>query len=175
MSTDWSRITKHNINYGSLNDPFDISITLKQLKIRKYIYRIVYKGIVIKFGMSADNSRNFGERIYRQLGHCKSWNSKRLNGACGSDWRIVEEEFFNLYGSYIDHKHITITIYDLTKYPFKTLSPWDEIISIENSLIENYVEIVGHKPIGNINDESHIKRRPKILKTTWDGIFQTDQ
>jgi hypothetical protein len=171
MIIDWTCIPKHTINCGKLNDPFDISIILKQFKVRKYLYRIVYKGIVIKFGMSADNSRNFGERIYRQIGHCKSWDKKRLNGSSGSDWRIIEEEFFNLYGLYIDHKFITITIYDVTKYPFQTISPWDEIISIENSLIEDYVAIVGEKPIGNINDESNIKRRPKILKTTWDGIF----
>ena len=169
---DWSRIPQFNINVGKLSAPSDILAIMKQNRVRKYIYRIKYKGILIKFGMSADNSKNFGERIYRQIAHCISWGPLRNRGACGSDWLIIEQDFKTQYGFDIDHNDISITIYNLSNYPFKTISPWDEIIAIENYLIEKYVNIVGEKPIGNINDEAHIKRRPKILTTTWDSCFK---
>jgi hypothetical protein len=172
MNINWKDIPQHTILVGELSKPSDISKILKVFSIRKYIYRIVYKGIVIKYGMSMDNSKNFGERIYRQIGHCKSWDKERLNGSSGSDFRIIEEDFNKLYGSEIDHKFITITIYNLTNYVYQTTDEWTEIISIENSLIEDYVRLVGQKPIGNINDEAHINRRPRPLKAIVDKFFK---
>ena len=97
INTDWSIIPTHNINVRDLQSPYDISLFMKSHKIDKYLYQIMYKGIVIKYGMSADNSRNYGERIYRQIGHLRSWGTQRLNGSSGSDWRIVEEDFETLY------------------------------------------------------------------------------
>jgi hypothetical protein len=180
MNIDWSKITKHTIDIGKLAFPCEISDLMKQFKIRKYLYSVRYKGIMIKYGMSADNSRTYGERIYRQIGHSKSWetdldingNSKRLNGSSGSDWRIVEEDFEKYYGFPIDKKDMVVTIYDVTNYPFKTIDPWTEINVMESTLIETYVELVGQKPIGNLNDESNAKRRPKILTGTWKGLFK---
>jgi hypothetical protein len=67
---------------------------------------------------------------------------------------------------------MTVTIYDVTNYPFKTIDPWTEINVMENDLIERYRELVGEKPIGNINDEANAKRRPKILKSTWGDLFK---
>jgi hypothetical protein len=43
---------------------------------------------------------------------------------------------------------------------------------METCLIKNYVELVGAKPIGNINDEKNIQRKPKILIKTWEGLFE---
>ena len=171
MNINWKDIPQHTISVGKLSKPSDISKTLKLFSIRKYIYRIVYKGIVIKYGMSMDNSKNFGERIYRQIGHCKSWDKERLNGSSGSDFRIIEEDFDKLYGFGIDHKSITLTIYNLTNYIYQTTDEWTEIIFIENSLIEDYVRLVGQKPIGNLNDEAHIKRRPKPSSAVVGNLY----
>jgi hypothetical protein len=180
MDIDWSKIVKHTIDVGKLNVPSEISNLMKTFKIRKYLYSIRYKGILLKYGMSADNSRIYGDRVYRQVGHSKSWEndpvinntSKRLNGSSGSDWRVVEEDFEKLYGFPIDRKQMMVTIYDVTNYPFKTIDTWTEINVMENDLIERYRELVGEKPIGNINDEANAKRRPKILKSTWGGLFK---
>lgn len=180
MNINWNNITKHTIDVGKLNYPYEISDLMKQFKIRKYLYSIRYKGIILKYGMSADNSRTYGERIYRQIGHSKSWeheldaygNTKRLSGSSGADWRVVEEDFEKLYGFPIDRKQMTVTIYDATNYPFETIDSWTEINAMENDLIERYRELVGEKPIGNINDEDNARRRPKILKSTWAGLFQ---
>jgi hypothetical protein len=172
MTIEWNSIPKHTILGSTLSEPFDISKILKQFKIRKYLYRIVYNGIVIKYGMSADNSRNYGERLYRQIGHCKSWGPQRLTGSSGSDFRITEEDFKNLHGYDIDHTKLVITVYNCSNYSFKTISPWDELEDMETFLIKEYVNLVGCRPIGNINDDANIRRKPKILNKTWNGLFE---
>ena len=170
--TNWSIIPTHNINVKELQSPYDISLFMKSHKIEKYLYKIMYKGIVIKFGMSADNSRNYGERIYRQIGHLRSWGNQRLTGSSGSDWRIVEEDFENMYGIPIDKNYIKIKIWDLTNYPFITINPWNEVLILESQLIARYVDAVGEKPIGNINDEANAIRRPAIQTSTWVKLFE---
>ena len=172
INTDWDTIPTHKINGKELMSPYDVSLFMKSHKIDKYLYQIMYKGIVIKFGMSADNSRNYGERIYRQIGHLRSWGTQRLTGSSGSDWRIVEEDFENLYGIQIDKDYIKIKIWDLTDYPFITINPWNEVLILESQLIARYVEAVGEKPIGNINDEANAIRRPAIHTSTWVKLFE---
>jgi hypothetical protein len=172
INTNWSIIPTHKIDVKELLSPYDISLFMKKHKIDKYLYQIMYKGIVIKFGMSADKSRNYGERIYRQIGHLRSWGNQRLNGSSGSDWRIVEEDFENCYGIAMDKNHIRIKIWDLTDYPFTTINPWNEVLILESQLIARYVEAVGEKPIGNINDESNAFRRPAIQTSTWVKLFE---
>jgi hypothetical protein len=171
-NTNWSIIPTHKINVKDLQSPYDISVFMNKHKIDKYLYQIMYKGIVIKFGMSADKSRNCGERIYRQIGHLRSWGNQRLNGSSGSDWRIVEEDFENLYGMQIDKDHVRVKIWDLTKYPFTTINPWNEVLVMESQLIAQYVEAVGEKPIGNINDEANAIRRPAVEISTWAKLFE---
>ena len=172
IDTNWSIIPTHTIRVKELNSPYEISLFMKSHKIDKYLYQIMYKGIVIKFGMSADNSRNYGERIYRQIGHLRSWGNLRLTGSSGSDWRIVEEDFENMYGIPIDKNHIKIKIWDLTDYPFTTINPWNEVLVMESQLIARYVDAVGEKPIGNINDEANAIRRPAIQTSTWVKLFE---
>lgn len=172
INTDWAIIPTHNINVKELECPYDLSLFMKSHKIEKYLYQIMYKGIVIKYGMSADNSRNYGERIYRQIGHLRSWGAQRLNGSSGSDWRIVEEDFETLYNMSIDKDHVKIKIWDLTDYPFTTINPWNEVLVLESQLIARYVEAVGEKPIGNINDEANAIRRPAIQTSTWVKLFE---
>jgi hypothetical protein len=94
-----------------------------------------------------------------------------LNGSSGADWRIIEEDFYNLYGIEIDRNFLVIKIWNVSNYPFTTLTPWFEVNAMEQQLIEKYVQAVGQKPLGNINDESNIFKRPAILKKTWAGLF----
>lgn len=173
ININWKNIPTHTIDIGELDSPYDICLTMKFLQIDWYVYRIMFKGIVIKFGMSADKSRSYGERIYRQIGHSKSWGSKRLYGSSGSDWRVIEEDFYDLYGYPIDKNFIKIKVWDLTNYPFETLNPYNEVLAIESSLIQQYNEVCGEKPIGNIHDDENIFRRPSINKSTWNDLFQT--
>jgi hypothetical protein len=174
IDTDWKQYSvKHEIDISKISDPYEITDLFSQMKIDKYVYRIKYKGIVIKFGMScpSSSSARYGDRVYRQIGHNKSWNTKRLTGSSGSDWRIIEEDFTNEYGFNIDHNHMTLTIWDLTNYPFRTCNPFLEVNAIENSLIEQYVDITGSKPIGNINDEANIKKKSAVPKELANFLF----
>lgn len=171
IDVDWSLIPVHSFAIKDCADPYSLSLKMKALKITKYLYQVTFKGIVLKFGMSADNSRSYGERIYRQIGHSKSWGTLRLNGSSGSDWRIIEEDFFNLYGFEIDKDFLVVKIWNVSNYPFTTINPWFEVNAMEQKLIERYIDAVGEKPIGNINDEANIIRRPAILKKTWGALF----
>ncbi len=172
IDVDWSIVPTHNIDVSTISAPFDISLIMKALKIDKYCYQIMYKSIVIKYGMSADNSRNYGERLYRQIGHSKSWGKQRLNGSSGADWRIVEEDFLDLYGFPIDIDYIKIKIWDLTNYSYVTINPWNEVNAIEAQLIDAYVKAVGEKPIGNINDEANVIRKAGIRLDTMKHLFE---
>ena len=171
LDIDWSIIPTHTIDVSTINAPYDISLIMKSLKIDRYCYQIMYKGIVIKYGMSADNSRNYGDRLYRQIGHSKSWGKQRLNGSSGADWRVVEEDFLDVYGFPIDVGNMTVKLWDLTNYPYVTINPWDEVNAIEAQLIDAYVQAVGEKPIGNINDEANVIRRAGIRIDTMDRLF----
>ena len=172
MKIDWNIIPTHSINVGKLADPYDICHLLKQHKINKYVYRIMYKGIVLKYGMSADRSRNYGDRLYRQIAHSESWGARRNNGSSGADWRIIETDFENLYGFKIDKAHVTIKIWNMSNYPFVSIDPWTEVYYTEQTLIENYSTIVGEKPIGNINDDANYKRKGHIRRDTFGGLFE---
>lgn len=172
VTVNWNNTPTYDIDVGQISDPFEISKLMKSLGIKKYCYRIMYKGIVIKYGMSADNSRNCGERIYRQIGHSASWGSQRLNGSSGADWRIVEEDFYNEYGIHIDKNYISIRVWDFTNFPFQTYNPWDEVNAIEAQLIDEYVRLIGKKPIGNINDEANVIRKAAVTKDTLNNLFE---
>lgn len=172
MKIDWSVIPTYSIDVSKLNDPYDICKMMRKAKIDKYVYEIMWKGIVIKYGMSADNSRAYGERLYRQIGHSKSWGAKRLVCSSGSDWRIIEEDFFNMYGFDLDKDQLRIKLWDATSYPFETINPWDEVYFMEQELIRKYKEVVGTKPIGNINDDRNIIYKSHIKKSTWERCFE---
>jgi hypothetical protein len=144
---------------------------MRKATIDKYVYEIMWKGLVIKYGMSADNSRAYGERLYRQIGHSKNWGAQRLVCSSGSDWRIIEEDFEKEYGLPLDKDSLQVTIWDASNYPFETINPWDEVYFMEQELIRKYKEVVGVKPIGNINDDKNIIYKARIKKTTWEGMF----
>ena len=166
IKTQWETIPTYIINVSGLRDPYEICHILKSYNTDKYLYRIKYKGIVIKYGMSADRSKSFGERVYRQLAHSASWGELRNTGSSGADFRIIEEDFFNLYGISIDKDHLEVKIWDVTNYEFLSTNPRNEIIRMENELIEKHISVTGEKPIGNINDEANIKTKglvPTVL------------
>ena len=171
IDTNWSIIPTYILDVKDLTDPYDICNFCKKYNIDWYLYRIKYKGIVLKFGMSADRSRNYGDRSYRQIAHSESWNEKRLNGSSGADWRIIEEDFYKLYDIKVDRKFMEIKFWNLTDYPFISTIPRNEVIRMENELIEEYIKIVGEKPIGNINDEAYIKTKGLVNIQTLENLF----
>jgi hypothetical protein len=171
---NWQSFPKYTIDIGKLMYPADISQYFKNYKIEKYVYCIIFKGIIIKFGMSAPKSfsKMPGERLYRQLGHCNSWGNACINGSSGSDWLIIERDFKNLYGINLDHRFIKTIIWDVTNYDFKSFNPFKEVESMESELINNYLKQFGEKPIGNINDEANKRSRSFVGKKVYYNLFE---
>lgn len=170
-SFNWNSIPRYTLNINELADPYDICRFMSKRKIDKYLYRIKYKGIVLKFGMSSDNSKNYGERLYRQIGHDQTW-PKPLNGPSGADWLIIERDFSKKYGIQVTKDHLEVEVWDLTNYEFKSLTPRDEILRLESELISMYVSIVGEKPIGNIYDDESVFRRGMISVSLFERYFE---
>lgn len=171
MKINWQTIPCYTLDVSKLATAYDICKLMKTAKIKKYVYQITWKGTVIKYGMSADNSKVCGERLYRQIGHSKSWQDKRLVCASGSDWRIIEEDFEQMYKVPLDKDSLKVRIWDATNYQFETINPWDEVYYMEQELIRKYTEVVGQKPIGNINDDKNVMYKARIKKSTWGGLF----
>jgi hypothetical protein len=171
---DWDSFPKSTIDVRDLEKPFEISNHFKQRSIDKYVYCIMFKGIIIKYGMSAPKSytRDWGERVYRQIGHCYSWGEKiRLNGSSGSDWLIIERDFKNLYGIDLDHRYIKIIVWDVTKYDFKSVDPFDEVRAMESEKINNYRLEYGETPVGNIHDEENYLNRHYVKTAVFNNVF----
>lgn len=162
MSFDikWDTIPTIEIDCSTLGAPYDIADIFKQYQIDWYVYRIKYKDIVIKFGMSAAESRtrDWGERLYRQIAHTRTWADKMIRGSSGAEWVYIEEDFKTSYNHDLDHKHITCKVYDFTNYKFDSLNPQNEIYYAEQELIYKYKQLVGNKPIGNVNDNTDFTR-----------------
>ena len=173
----WDTFPKYTIDVCNLSLPIEIGHIFKQHNIDKYVYCIMFKGIVIKYGMSAPKSkhRDVGERVYRQVGHCYTWGKGiRIEGSSGADWLVVERDFKDRYGIDIDHKHIKIIVWDVTNYSFQSIYPFKEVEEMESELINYYLEHFGEKPIGNINDEANKLNRSFISVVTWDSCFEEE-
>jgi hypothetical protein len=174
----WDEIPCYYIMGNELVTPYDICNIMKKNGTRKYVYRVTLVGknglpnLIIKYGMSADNSRNYGERIYRQIAHSRSWGDQRLRGSSGADWIIIEDDVLEKFDITIDYKDIIITIFDLTNYPFVLQDEWLEVNKIESHYIKEYTRIFGSKPIGNLNDEHNAHFRPFIKKSTFFSLFE---
>jgi hypothetical protein len=169
MNIDWNSIPTFEIDCNTLVTPANIMNIFRERKVEWYLYRIKYKGIVIKFGMSAATSehRDYGERLYRQIAHLSTWGDKQIRGASGSEFRIVEDDFTARYGKKLKKKHITLKVYDFTNYAFDTIKPVNEIYYAEQELIRTYQTLVDEKPIGNIDDDKNVFQKKHISKQVW--------
>lgn len=171
---NWAGFPKYTFNLSSYSTPAQIMQFFASRNIDKYVYCIKFKGIIIKFGMSAAESlsRLPGERVYRQLAHCYSWGDNiRIDGSSGADWLIIERDFKNLYGIDLDHRHISVIVWDVTNYNFQSFKPKEEVEAMESELINNYLEEFNEKPIGNINDEANKRNRPFVTKGQFNTHF----
>lgn len=177
MNIKWDQIKTYLIDIGSLKKPRDIVRLFKENNIDFYLYEIVHLGqqgkptFTVKYGMSADNSRDFGDRAYRQIAHCTSWGKQRIKGNSGADFFVTEHEIKSQYGIDLDHKLLRLRIWDMTGYQFDTIDYYEEINKIEGYFIDQYKKVYGRKPIGNLNDEHNALFRPSIRKATFNSLF----
>lgn len=170
-NTNWNIIPTYDIDLSPFKNPADICGYFRDRKIKEYLYCITYKGIVLKYGMSEGNQPSPGDRLYRQVGHSQSWSTP-LNGPNGSDWLIIERDMQQKYGIVMHKDDIAVKIWDLTKYPFATINQRAEIEKMEAELIDQYLSVVGQKPIGNIYDTEHALNRYSISKNVMSTLFE---
>ena len=168
----WNTIPSYEIDVGNLTKPYEICEIMKNKGTDWYIYRITYDGIVLKYGISADNSKNNGERIYRQIAHGSFWGPLQNHGSSGRDFRGVEDALFDKYGITIDRARLSVKIYDVTNYDFQTMDPFKEIEVMESELVDRYVEATGQKPIGNIEHKKFSSKVPGIPAVLYNDLFR---
>lgn len=171
---DWNSFPLYHIDCSDLNEPSDICEFFKKNKIDKYVYTVLYKDmIIVKIGMSAakSKSRLWGERVYRQLAHAYSWGESKIEGSSGADWLVIERAFERKYKVKLDHRKLTIAIWDVTNYDFQSLSPFKEVEAMESEKINDHINLYGDKPIGNINDEASKRDRSFVVKKVYNNIF----
>lgn len=164
------------IDLGQLSDFLDITGIMKQLKIVKYNYSFIYQQQVIKYGISADKSPTWGERIYRQAGHLEGWNRKLAPGSSGSDMQDISDEYSKLHGNHLNRLGMIIVVIDMTEvispmindptYPYKKL---------ERDLIKEHIERHGCLPIGNKKTEDHMDRKTYVKRDHWETLFEEEQ
>jgi hypothetical protein len=173
LQNELNLVPQYTLNLSKINSPYDICRILKEKNVHDYVYQIIHNGILIKYGMSADRQRNYGERLYRQVSHMESWGILRNTGSSGADFRIIESDYYNKYGIKMDRNLIKIKVFDMTNFPYKSTCRRDEILNVESYLIDEYLRIFGEKPIGNINDDNHMfKKKSYVSKNTIDSIFE---
>jgi len=174
MKYDWNSFPKYVIDCGKLSEPSDLCKIFKHYKIDKYVYEFVFdNAIKVKTGMSAAKSisRTWGERVYRQLAHAFSWGHLRIDGSSGADWLVIERDFKLEYGIDLDHRKLSLIVWDVTNYNFKSYTPFKEVEDMESERIEEHIKLTGKKPIGNINDESNKRNRTYVSKQLFEKVF----
>jgi hypothetical protein len=148
----------YTIDLGKLYEASQICELMKSKQITHYVYIFTCTRGVVKYGYSADNSRTYGDRIYRQAGHLDGWNRK-LGGSSGSDMRIIAENYQNKYNETLDRNNMQLVIIDLSNYDVPE-SLESHCKNLERMLIDDSVDRHGSAPIGNIDNvtESTVRR-----------------
>lgn len=133
-----------------LKSASEICQKMKELGIDSYTYAIRHNGVIIKIGMSADNSKTAGERIYRQAANLHGWGKIPVS-TCGKDILPSIEAFEAIHNVSINRKHCTIDIWNVKNHML-ILTDADKAKIMEDTLLDQYEEIHNRLPIGNPKD-----------------------
>ena len=134
---------KITIDLSKLLNFSQICDIMKKYQIENYVYEFNFNGEVIKYGMSSDQSRHYGERIYRQAGHLEGWPTGMLVGPSGSEMYFINKDYHELTGRNLNRNGMKIIVTNLSKQNKL------ECEKLEKYLIETYITIHGKAPIGN--------------------------
>ena len=171
---EFDNLPQITFSLSGLTHPIEVSHIFRDKNITgAYVYRLMYKGIVVKYGMSNTKELTPGDRVYSQVGRVKSWNVTLRRGI-GNDFVDIMDDFKKMYGVDLDHNHMQVTVWDFTKYRFKAFNPNVEVRKFEAALIKRYIDAVGHKPIGNLRAEAAALNRTYVTVGHFDSMFQDD-
>ena len=130
-----------------------------------YAYEFHWRNQTIKIGKSADLSGRSGDRAYRQAGHINGWH-KPLIGGSGSDILVHIANFENKHKVKVDVKDVSISIW--TGFHLAG-SQGIAAAAMEGDLLEQYKDIHGTYPIGNIRISK--KKQPAVEISTFNMFF----
>jgi len=174
MFIDQNKLPQFDIDLSQLNNACEIKGIMKKLGVINYVYAFVYKGSVMKYGQSSYTTTYrtdpHGERIYRQARYIPGWQDlPTTSNSSGGDFIPVIDKFHDI------HKNdVSIHVWDMTNHSFSAEDfPKHDLTIVENQLIEAHKESIGYIPVGNINDESHIKNKSIVTDTVFNNLFET--
>jgi hypothetical protein len=166
-------IPQLDIDLSSLLNAHEIKRIMKDNKIKFYCYLFIYKGIIMKVGMSADNDYlrgSFGERIYRQSFHIPGWPKCASKNSAGNDMLDVIENFPG-----INKNDVCIKVFDLTNIDFAVKSnPKKEVNDFEKALLEWHEKTYGCIPIGNLRDERLMPKKSQVTDLVFGSLFDEE-
>lgn len=144
-----------------LSEPKDIKDLLKKYKVGSFIYEFSVYGIVLKYGMSMNKSREYirkrsnkekivnepGERLYRQIAHLDGW-PRLAESEYGEDILKAVEKWEKEHPGYVIHKdNVTVRMWDLgSNLEYK------QVKQREASVIQEYHLAHRRMPYGNLED-----------------------
>jgi hypothetical protein len=149
---------------------------LKDYGIEDYSYSVKHYNPAtqtyntIKIGMSADNAKNFGDRIYRQVANIPGWPTIPRS-SCGKDIIPAIDEYQGNTGLTVHKDDCLVEIWDVTRAPQRGQSAKKAATDAENELLNQYESIHGKLPIGNPKDTRKITGKPFVTNETWDDLF----
>lgn len=169
MAINKQKLKIHTINLSTLSKPVEIQHYFKTNKIEVYAYTFSFGKNILKHGYSSKAWRknSLGERVYRQAHNIPlGWNSKPGRSSSGKDFKEVCDDFENMYGIKVDKNQTIITVYDMTQYPGISIrDPESYAREMEAMLIDEYVNVYGCRPIGNLRSETN--NVPEVEDDRW--------
>jgi hypothetical protein len=176
IAEDFYTVPKIVMDLKNMTMPIEIvhEFNRNYPKYLGYIYCIKYQGLVIKYGRSRNSNESNGDRVYSQLGHLSSWGKHRLSRGAGAEFIHIVNDVKQTYNIELDHRYMSITVWDFSKYKFKALDKSFDFRWFEAELLRRYTESVGGLPIGNIRSEAGVLSKTYIPADYWDKIINSD-
>lgn len=149
----------HTFNLSTIVKPAEIQQYFRKNKIKAYAYEYIFGRHVLKYGRSSKSWKEtaLGERVCRQAQNIPlGWPGKINNrSSSGKDFRDICDDFENVHGIKVDKNQVSLIVYDVTNYPCISIrDPESYAKEMEAELIQDYVNINGVRPIGNLKDET---------------------
>lgn len=170
--TKWKSLPVYRMDCNGFTEPSQILHYFKLHGIKKYVYKIIGHNIPIKYGESStDNSKQYGNRVYSQIGGLESFGINKLNRSNSKMFRELAELYQIEYNKVLNHNDVTVEIWSFDNYNFVTTDHKKEMQQAESELIQTFRSTYTAMPIGNIDDGSSSFKRPAVIASVFNQCF----
>lgn len=172
MKTNFSIVPRTHVSLKNLKDYTAIKDVFRHNNIDRYLYVIKYKGEMAKCGIS-HKIQEPGDRIYTQVGHMPGWTKPLLKRSDKKTGKAVREMIAKLNPTSFHKDDVEVEILDFTNYPFKQPTSdknvYAEMQNAEEELKQEYYQVHGRYPCGNIKQERIRVVAPE--EDIWNKLF----